>query len=260
MSSSRKLGFCIAAGLAVGLLAWGYAGVAHADVLYLEDFYNESGNDPVNTVGWFAYAGSGCTDISAAGGNTSTSYFSGAGSNPGLLFTKPGAYTGAQTLVGTNEFSSIDPAAYKSLAFSWDQWVDNTALVSQLVVEIDGRWYVSKDTLTTSQTYTTSGTAIVEEGDHKSLALSSAAGWYEMTVDVGNTMTVGTTEVSLPTIGDIVSAGLYCTGPNAVLCIDNFAINGAAVPEPSSLALVGAGLIGLLAYTWRKRHCHSGIN
>ncbi len=34
---------------------------------------------------------------------------------------------------------------------------------------------------------------------------------------------------------------------------DNFALVNGAVPEPSTLALLACGLIGLLAYAWRKR-------
>ncbi len=35
--------------------------------------------------------------------------------------------------------------------------------------------------------------------------------------------------------------------------INNLAVSNNAVPEPSSLALLAAGLIGLIAYAWRKR-------
>lgn len=35
--------------------------------------------------------------------------------------------------------------------------------------------------------------------------------------------------------------------------IDNFAIEGTAIPEPGTFSLVTIGLLGLLAYAWRKR-------
>ena len=37
--------------------------------------------------------------------------------------------------------------------------------------------------------------------------------------------------------------------------VDDFRISQ-AVPEPSTLALLAAGLVGLLAYAWRKRKLH----
>lgn len=34
---------------------------------------------------------------------------------------------------------------------------------------------------------------------------------------------------------------------------DNVTLDAAAVPEPSLLTLFASGLLGLLAYAWRKR-------
>lgn len=40
-----------------------------------------------------------------------------------------------------------------------------------------------------------------------------------------------------------------CTGSY----VDNFTVSAVAVPEPSTLAILAAGLVGLIAYAWRKR-------
>jgi hypothetical protein len=42
-------------------------------------------------------------------------------------------------------------------------------------------------------------------------------------------------------------------GGASVVCLDNVGFTQTAVPEPGSIALCAAGVIGLLAYAWRKR-------
>ena len=49
------------------------------------------------------------------------------------------------------------------------------------------------------------------------------------------------------------NALVFSTGLDRVFHLDMLA--GPAVPEPSTIALIGTGLIGLLAYAWRKRKC-----
>ena len=60
-------------------------------------------------------------------------------------------------------------------------------------------------------------------------------------------------------VGATVSYGLYFTGQIDDLRVYNNALSGAeistlaSVPEPSTILLLTTGLIGLLAYAWRKR-------
>jgi hypothetical protein len=45
--------------------------------------------------------------------------------------------------------------------------------------------------------------------------------------------------------------GVRIDGSSTTLGIDNFAVS--QVPEPASLMLAAMGLVGLLAYAWRKQ-------
>jgi hypothetical protein len=49
-------------------------------------------------------------------------------------------------------------------------------------------------------------------------------------------------------IGTRQGGSIFFTG-----YLDNITIEGTAVPEPSAMALAASGLVGLLAYAWRKR-------
>jgi hypothetical protein len=51
--------------------------------------------------------------------------------------------------------------------------------------------------------------------------------------------------------GDRISAIGYSTFPTTVTT--HFSIGGILIPEPSTLALLGCSVFGLLAYAWRKR-------
>ena len=64
--------------------------------------------------------------------------------------------------------------------------------------------------------------------------------------------------------GSIEALGIWIGNPNGGTdystypvhgYVDNFTVTGtgAPVPEPSSLALLAAGLVGLLVFAWRKR-------
>jgi hypothetical protein len=48
-----------------------------------------------------------------------------------------------------------------------------------------------------------------------------------------------------------MSGNLNDGGPNAFLSVDH--VQFSAIPEPSSIVLLSVGLVGLLAYAWRKR-------
>lgn len=263
---SRTLGCRVAAVSAVVLLVSGFARSAAAETIsiYTETFPNATTTNialNTSTIGWGAYGGSGCTDQANVADGCTVSFYIGTGGTKGLAFTKIGSYTGYRSLVATSEFSAIKLSSFSSLTFSWEQWNANVNQKSQLAIQIDGTWYVSANTFATASKYgVKEGTTVLANGESKSLTLSVASGWYALTVIPSTTNGLGVgAAASLPTTGNIVAAGLYCTdtsaSPNAgdALCIDNFQINGVAVPEPGTMALLAGALLGLVAYAWRKR-------
>ena len=47
----------------------------------------------------------------------------------------------------------------------------------------------------------------------------------------------------------------FGTSQDFAVALDNVVITAAVVPEPTTLMLVATGVVGLLAYAWRKRKC-----
>ena len=60
-------------------------------------------------------------------------------------------------------------------------------------------------------------------------------------------------DTSLPSTGDITAFGLYVDSATNSVRLDSVAIVANQVPEPGTLALLAAGLLGFVAYAWRKR-------
>lgn len=253
MSTSRMLGFRAAAALTIVLFASGFV---KAD--YIQTFDNTgTSNKPYSNYGWLAYMGQNCTDISSnatATYNTCISYQDrGCGTTIGIPYTYPSKLAGNRSLLATNDSTlpAISASQISSTTISWYQWVADTGITARATVKVGDTWYVSKDAFTTSTALTVvDHYCQPQPGDLKSLTLSPSSKWYEMTVNKGVELGVGTTEVSLPTTGDLVATGLYVTGTNFFV-FDNFQVT--TVPEPSTIAMTAAALLGLLAYAWRKR-------
>ncbi|MCX7424977.1 MAG: PEP-CTERM sorting domain-containing protein [Planctomycetia bacterium] len=82
------------------------------------------------------------------------------------------------------------------------------------------------------------------------LDTSNAAWTASFTVtDADGTYTRG--PVAYATNPTITALGFGNGGAGGI--VNNFQLTGLAVPEPSTLALLASGLLGLLAYAWRKR-------
>ena len=85
--------------------------------------------------------------------------------------------------------------------------------------------------------------------------LGSFAGGVALATGTFDPGTVPDWVVGLPGPGDETAANLYASStgePPAVAAVTHVTVRN-VIPEPSALALLVSGLIGLLAYAWRKR-------
>ena len=83
--------------------------------------------------------------------------------------------------------------------------------------------------------------------------VSGTTGWHYDNADV-TSVPLGLTPVDGKFTIDGINMFTQKYGTADYIYADNFSLGGPiSVPEPSTLALLAAGLIGLLAYAWRKR-------
>ncbi|MBU4273323.1 MAG: PEP-CTERM sorting domain-containing protein [Planctomycetes bacterium] len=85
---------------------------------------------------------------------------------------------------------------------------------------------------------------------------------YQSTVDPGQTWTLRTLTYTATTASDL-GKDMYLTIANTTtsqspwydggVLVDNVSASYTPIPEPSTLVLLAAGLVGLLCYAWRKR-------
>lgn len=68
-------------------------------------------------------------------------------------------------------------------------------------------------------------------------------------------LSVSAASVSNPAalVGQSLGIRFYKSNGSTEIEADNFRLDGSAIPEPGTLALLASGMLGLLAYAWRKR-------
>ena len=107
-----------------------------------------------------------------------------------------------------------------------------------------------------SNDYTTSGSLYANLYDHSTqkvyggmtvTSTSNQGGWED------RSFTVSHTNADLQgDVGNSFSLWLWAGTGNPVY-VDNIRVEASAIPEPSTLFMAATGVIGLLAYAWRKR-------
>ena len=171
-----------------------------------------------------------------------------------LPFTPPTAGGYIYTLSADVTIAPTTSTNWIALGFSRtvaDSGVDSAGMYYNLV-----DWTLVRDT---GGTYTAIGPGTstlmaapdVTPGDllHLSVILDTTAANWEATWHIGDgfersyTYTSGKPDINYVTMVD--------TGPTATFT--NFTLSAIQTPEPSALTLLGLGLLGLLAYAWRRR-------
>lgn len=127
-------------------------------------------------------------------------------------------------------------------------WVTNGATASQTITLSAGVYNIQFDAMGRSYTYNPIGVEIIDSASvTHNLGTFNPGAQY---VDYWS-RDLTTTNVALPAGATTVKfIGLTSEGTETSY-IDNVRVN--TIPEPSTIILTAYGLIGLLAYAWRKR-------
>ena len=223
-----------------------------ATVIYNEQFDNSTGSSvAVNTIGWSSYLGStasnistqiNATVISSATGNPTadgTGYFGfiGTGTFP--------AHTGTLAFVTT--FSALDIAGS---TITWTMANGSTAPVIQLLIQVNGNWYVSNQTFSNSTTYASISTPTTASILQTLNFSTQASDWSAFTLTPWSSMSVGSVLSSDLSSSSITGIGFYLSNAaDATVRLDSLTVT---VPEPGTIALLGVCLLVLGARTIKR--------
>lgn len=198
------------------------------------DYYGAT----ATTGNWLVYANNGSTampNVNAPtpyGNNITQGYW---GNNNNVI------RLAVQSLVG----QPIVLAHYSSLTFSVDLWMDQGVgkeSIIRFAMQIGSNWYVTQESIQPTST----------SWETWSLNLSSETQLLALSFTPGSELAISDTPaVSYGSLSDQQLLAIGCftgVGSNPVVAsrrMDNFAVYGTAIPEPSGLSTAGIGAAAL---------------
>lgn len=223
-----------------------------ATVIYNEQFDNSTGSSAaVNTVGWSSYLGSTASNISTQVNATVISSVAGnptADGNGYFGFIGTGtfpAHTGTLAFVTT--FSTLD---ISGSTITWTMANGSTAPVIQLLIQVNGNWYVSNQTFSNSTTYASISTPPTATILQTLTFSTQASDWSAFTLTPWSSMSVGSVLSSDLSSSAITGIGFYLSNAaDATVRLDSLTVT---VPEPGTTALLGVCLVMLGARTIKR--------
>lgn len=256
------------------LAVWGFTSLtaSHA-AIYTEDFNHATSgaNQAVSTEGWYAYMGTGATNVTTVGDPNSGDVvaISGSGSYPpyvGSPATYGALYAANRSTVNLvsaavttfTSASALNLTAGNSI--SWNMGNSTTTPAVRLMIQLggdgsvsSGSWYASSLTFSNTSNYASfSDFTSATSGVSFSLNFSTlATDWRSVTLTPGTELSLGSTLGSNLSSTTITGIGFYMVNGstlNSNIRLDNLTV----VPEPTSAALA-VGALSLLALVVRRR-------
>lgn len=241
--------------------------------IYQDDFSGSStaglaGTTPDTTTGGATWISSSYISANGAINNTSTNTLTG-NSNAYLAFTPVAGHiytlsadlnisqyvsTDVKWLAFGFVYSSTTPSTSSSFFTSSTSYgaYALTSYSRSAATTVSAKMYRGKantNQVGTTQTYT--GVAATTYNTIKEVLDTTGAAWtikwYCDGAEIGSSSYTATTN---PTTINYVGFGTRCGATGG---IDNFSLTSTTIPEPGTIALLAAGMLGLLAYAWRKR-------